>query len=301
MNTDDSEKDAAQTEPGSTPLKQPDPTPKENSRPREGSAGGVRRWWKDRGFTRSLEVIIAVATLTSAAVAWVQWQAMERNNAITNESVKEARRAADAAFAAITESKRQFDLARKDAADAGREERDRFLTSLVAQMQNAAVEQGLTRESLNESRAALEFTQRARIGVEEFPRKKLSGPGEPTNFSVRVKNSGAVPATGVRFRFTCYLGKTVLDGAALEAPAPGPFVSRGVLAGGAYAELFGEIRALTADEIKDLDARSSVLYCIGEILYGDGFGKARVTTFCGIHPPEKEAGWRICDAHNRAN
>lgn len=300
MDTDDTRENREAPEKVAPPVKAVEATPHKSASDEPQAAGRqIGRWWKDRGFTRSLEVIIAIATVVNAWVAYVQWDAMERANT-------EARRSADAAVAAVKESKRQFDLQRKDAIEAAKEEQERFLISVAQQQDNASIEQGLTRSSLEESKRALAITQRARLGVEHIDDIALNDLAALTGDAlikakVTIGNSGALPATDI---ITEGLGMAYVPSTTMPSPpghADSPIGGGGVLHSDGSRMLEVEIPALGPARMESIRMGRGFLYIQGVVSYLDGFGKRRRTEFCYYHEPDPGSGWLTCRFRNRAD
>ena len=298
MNHDDGQQDQKRSEAGSPPLKERESQP-EAHRADNPADSRKESYWKDRGFTRVLEVIIALAAIVTAVVAYYQWQAMQATNALTANAIRAAHDANRLTSEALGKSKRQFDLARSDAADEAAEDERRFERSFTQSKSDAAVEQGLTRESLTESREALEISQRARVGVERLENLTLTEGEKP--ISVRLKNSGNTPASEVH---------AVIGWRLQEMPLPEdfPIVAEGKvepapisLPAGHGVTIFASppphLTALGAERIRDGAVR---LYMFGRITYRDVFGRRRETRFCALHEKTTEF-WTFCPFGNWAD
>ncbi|HVF58365.1 MAG TPA: hypothetical protein VNJ70_00915 [Thermoanaerobaculia bacterium] len=72
-------------------------------------------YWKDRGFSRVLEVIIALAAIAAATVAYYQWGAMQATNALTLKAIRAAEEANKIARDTLTFSERQAKNAERQA------------------------------------------------------------------------------------------------------------------------------------------------------------------------------------------
>lgn len=102
MNADDASENQKAADQVAPPVKATQAEPHTQASQRtQPPSGNIREWWKDKGFTRTLEVTIAFATVVSATVAYYQWEAMKRSNV-------EAKKSADAAVAAVKQSGEQF-------------------------------------------------------------------------------------------------------------------------------------------------------------------------------------------------
>lgn len=264
------------------------------------------------GFSPVFEFVVAISAALTLTLLLFQTCYMSRSNALTKESnentvkanaaiLREMQRTNALTGGTLEESKRQFDLSRSDAATESAEGERRFERSFAHSKAAAAAEQGLTRQSLAESRRALEVSQRARVGVFEFMPYPLEA-GKVTPIQYKYRNSGNTTATEVRVFNEIVFGKIPLtDNWHIDTTTTPRSVS--TLAAGEIQMASMGVEELPGGMTKELVAavRSGerMLYMVGVIIYSDGF-RVRRFGFCWKHERAGD-GWSICPNNNWAD
>lgn len=157
----------------------------------------------------------------------------------------------------------------------------------------------LARESLAESRQALQVSQRARLALEE-----RGGFGiEETSRWLRIKNTGLTPAHRVRsVIIEVVSAKPIVAEAELDAGfarSPSISVSTDVAAGQTITASF-DTRGKTDDLVASLSAKKSFIYVGARTEYEDVFGNKRELRYCVTltKPPDT---WTLCSFGNWAS
>jgi hypothetical protein len=222
-----------------------------------------------QGFSPIFELAVALAAVAGIVFVTLQTWFMWESNRQTRESNGLTR-----ASNAMTEAANKRTLALMEESnrltrEALEESRRQSEASLAQSAKQGSAELNMSRQSLRESREALALSQRARLVVDRF---EMGGePKQPIGI-VHIKNTGAAPATEVRWN----VGVMEAQSSA-EIPPPLYISLRmrpvTVIGGGGTYAL----------EAKARETGSGMFYLFGHVQYMDGFGTPRVTEFCAYY------------------
>jgi hypothetical protein len=148
---------------------------------------------------------------------------------------------------------------------------------------------GLTRDSIDQSKRALEISQKAYVyvaGIESYPE-------DPTRTRVKIilKNSGRLPSAGFAIEIDGGNGippkvtpvHRVTGGEETNIPSDAP----------GYAVTFS-MPPFTDEELKVLKAGHSPATLFGTAYYGNGFGVIDTSPFCFVYFSNPSVGWVPC-------
>jgi hypothetical protein len=243
----------------------------------------------------------------SLLVSSLQWWVMRSQ---LRDAREQYRQGGVAAAADAKESERRFNATLKQQSDAAAKQAElmagsnQALEDAIATMQtNAAAEQGLTREGLAASRRALAVSQRARIALKEILPFSMVVSDDLQPITARFVNTGAVPATAVRYRMECEMDPetTALLKMVKQSEGFNPN-ARGVIAAHETNDLIYYASPLAQQQVDSFNEQMATFVCLGMVTYEDGFGQQRTTGFClfrqAIFGGEK---WLACDSENYAD
>jgi hypothetical protein len=145
------------------------------------------RWQKRFAvFSLVFDGIVAVSAIIGGYLIWEQLALTRESNLLTRESNGLTQ-------TALMESKRQFDLQRRDDADAASEEWERFAKSLKQQQQDAAAQLAVAQKSVAVASDALKASEPVAISVDDFQATFVAG--SPIAYRAVARNLSAYPGS----------------------------------------------------------------------------------------------------------
>jgi hypothetical protein len=296
------------------PINQPKPAPpsEERTKKNEGSESAEARFQRRYLTTQWLLVSI---TLLYSLFSIAQWYesgqavtAMNRANELADQgSAASGKREAAAnqrADRSSRESSRRADASLEESrrlntltADMVAEARRQAEASRQQSARDAAASLELARKSLEESKRALEVSQRAWLGFYSAT-NYTPEPGVRGIVHVTIGNSGRLPATAAKIWMNSQTKR--YDEPGLEPEEPSGIISLAVIHPGYPQTSPIEIYPLSSDQIEAVKKGVLIIYIVGVVSYDDGFGRNRRTLFCIYHQPGDKAGWNLCATGNKA-
>jgi hypothetical protein len=296
-------------ESGAVPVDKPEPDVAPPAPPeRDGGDQGARpnkrpipKWSKVLPVV--FEGVVAASALIGLGLLIAQVLYMGETNRLTRESNRLTQEANVRTLRLMEESNR---LTREALSESRRQAGE----SLAAGREQSEANLEVSRRSLADSRRTLEETQRARLVADRCESTEGStqlrfGPEGgisfmvPSHATVHVRNTGALPATDVRWTIEYSLFQS---SAVIVEPGPiprganpprPPEVMRAVIGSGATHPIPVKFRQ------PGVEYTEMFPYVHGRIDYIDGFDRDRVLRFCWYFDlNEARPTWKPCDHHN---
>lgn len=262
------------------------------------------RWQKWVAVTSLVfDLIIAVCAILGGFFVARQLQLMREDNLMTRQSIESADRESEATLAAmqdianvmrdtLTESRSQSDAAL---------EQSRLYSE--ASLEHAS-------ESLEHSRRVFEATQRARLVVDrfDFDYEPKSGSALVGRATAYIRNTGALPATEVRWRsFLVEAGPqaSIMHSGDVERELSKLLMLSDhpttVVGAGAVVALRPYSHSPGLVEKPPMYCTTPLCFFYGRVQYIDGFDNWRTLDFCQFLAPWENTNWIPCFYANSAD
>ena len=197
---------------------------------------------------------------------------------------------------ALKRSDEQFKVQREDAQKASVTQADQVSKSARAADRSATAAE----TSSNTSRAALEVSERAYLGVTAVGMDKDFTDGQSTKVTAVIANSGKTPAFNVQTRhYFNYVPKPIplkLPFAKLELVSTAELLPLVQL-----TQASDNVPAPSKDMVELMRQGKLAFVAYGIIEYTDIFRKKRTTKYCYIYDPANPTLFQVCPSGNEAH
>lgn len=242
-------------------------------------------------------MVLLTVVITAGTIG--QCRSARESNRITLEgihrSLEEARLASDDALRINAHILGMMADQNRLAAEATAKGSEQAEADRIQSEAGAAVEQGLTRQTIADSRRSFEIASRARLAMAGDSDVQLQA-GVPFVAWVHITNTGLVPASNVRTSSTMVMrDKPLPADAARKISVYEHVMDVGAGLGLQVSNIFPALDRQTVESIAN---GPTYLYLYGRVKYNDGFGKERTLGFCVQY---KLTEWKLCPDNNWAD